>query len=162
MPLSAQDRIFLAKCEAVKASSHDPDRQVGAVIVSGEGAVLATGSNAPPKELQLGVAQSHEFIRQDPNWKYYVLEHAERNAIRNAYAQGHVVTGATMYGTLYPCSDCARAIVAAGIKRLVVPAPHSNPERDQKWSAQYHYAEDIFEMAGTRVDFALPNDAAST
>ena len=160
MSLTQDDRPFLDLCEAVKLESHDPHRQVGSIIVSKSGEVLATGSNAPPKALHIDVRESHSLISDDPNWKYYMLEHAERNAIKNARESGHNIDGATMYGTLFPCADCARAIVAAGIKRLVVPPPHSNPARDQKWATQYQYAEKIFALARTQVDLVYVERAA--
>ena len=55
MSLSPTDRLFLVQCEAVKKESHDPNRQVGVVIVSPTGHLLATGSNRPPEVLELTI-----------------------------------------------------------------------------------------------------------
>jgi len=152
MPLSPKDRLFLEQCEAAKKESHDPDRQVGVVIASPTGHLLATGSNRPPEALNLTLEASHHAITKDPDWKYYMLEHAERNAINNARRLGASVSGATMYGTLFPCADCARAIAAAGIRRLVVPAP----QRDEKWQCHFHYARQILVLSGIEVDLVKP------
>lgn len=81
-----------------------------------------------------------------------MLEHAERNAINAARDQHLKLAGSTMYGSLFPCADCARAIVAAGISRLVVPSLSSDPARDSKWLDHYRYAYEIFDLAGIRVD----------
>lgn len=152
MPLSATDLLFLKQCEVVKKESHDPDRQVGVVIVDPMGRVLATGSNKPPTALGLTVQDSHSAIVSDPEWKYFVVEHAERNAVNNARDLNRSVKGATMYGTLFPCADCARAIAAAGISRLVVPPPEANPLRDEKWQSHFQYARQIIELSGVQLD----------
>jgi diaminohydroxyphosphoribosylaminopyrimidine deaminase/5-amino-6-(5-phosphoribosylamino)uracil reductase len=60
--------------------------------------------------------------------------HAEIEALRDAARRGHDPRGATLYVTLEPCSThgrtppCAKAIIAAGIKRVVAAATDPNPE----------------------------------
>lgn len=159
MAISRNDRRFLIRCEEVRQASHDPDRKVGVVIADDAGRTLAVGTNAPPKSLRLTEAESQAAILQDPAWKYFMLEHAERNAIHAACADGVSLAGATMYGTLFPCADCARAIVAAGLSRLVVPDAGIDPERDQKWGNHYRYAKQILSLGGVRVDIV---DARAT
>src|SRR4030088_2668505 len=68
---------------------------------------------------------------------------ARRNAIFAAYAHGKLLVGATMYGTLFPCADCARAIVAAGLSRLVVIGVPKDPVRDERWLEHYYHSERI-------------------
>lgn len=123
------------------------------MIVDSKGQVLAEGSNAPPAAIGLSRDASLLAIEADPQWKYFVLEHAERNAINSAVSRGINLKGTTMYASLYPCADCARAIVAAGIERLVLPNSGGNAQRDEKWQAHYRYAELIFDLAGVSVDF---------
>tara|TARA_R110000824_G_scaffold390760_12_gene587807 strand:- start:10193 stop:10663 length:471 start_codon:yes stop_codon:yes gene_type:complete len=156
MHLTEKDRHFLILCEQEKKKSHDPERQVGAVIVNIDGTIIATGSNRPPKTLNLSVEDSHLKIASNPEWKYYLLEHAERNAIYEAAESSHSLVGATMYGTLFPCADCARAIVASGIKRLVVPAINYRSEENNKWQTHYQYSQEIFKLANTEVNFIDP------
>lgn len=151
MAISTQDRRFLLLCEEVRQHSHDPVRKVGAVIASGDGEVLASGTNAPPTVLGLTPTVSHEEVSKDPNWKYFVLEHAERNAIFDALVRGTSLNGATLYSTLFPCADCARAMVATGVSRLVVFGLDQDSSRDQKWLAHYRHAQHIFELAGVDV-----------
>ncbi len=147
------DSDFLRRCNELHEFSHDPHRQVGAVIVDANGRILSEGVNAPPNPLGLSQSDSLRAIEGDPDWKYFMLEHAERNAISSALAKGAALHGTTMYASLYPCADCARAIVAAGIKRLVVPSLGGDTERDRKWKSHYLYANEIFRMAGVKVDF---------
>jgi dCMP deaminase len=156
MSLSKADRFFLAQCEAAKMESHDPDRQVGVVIAGPNGGVLATGSNKPPEAMKYTVSESHHAIAHDPNWKYFMLEHAERNAINKARELGNSIIGATMYGTLFPCADCARAIAAAGIRRLVVPLSKANLQRDEKWRDHFDYASKILALSGVELTLVLP------
>lgn len=138
--------------------SYDPHRKVGAVVVDTSGSVIAEGANAPPTVFGLSREETEAAISQYPSWKYFMLEHAERNAIYAARDGGVSLVGATMYGTLFPCADCARAIVAAGIGRLVVSTADNDPRRDEKWRDHYNYARQIFDMAGVAVDLADPLD----
>lgn len=147
------DSDYLRRCTELHERSHDPHRQVGAIIVDSKGQILSEGANAPPIQLGLSKADSLRAIEGDLDWKYFMLEHAERNAINLAVATGTTLLGTTMYASLFPCSDCARAIVAAGIRRLVVPEGGGNAKRDEKWHTHYHYAEAIFGLAGLKVDF---------
>jgi dCMP deaminase len=142
-------------------NSHDPHRQVGAVIVDHKGVIISQGANKPPAALGLSRSDSQAAIENDPAWKYFFLEHAERNAIYTAHAEGKALKGYTMYATLYPCADCARAIVSAGISRLVVPEPGHESHRDKKWLEHYHYAKKIFELGGVTVDFLPTGERAS-
>jgi dCMP deaminase len=158
MAISREDRQFLLLCDEVRQDSHDPDRKVGAIIVDLDGQLIARGTNAPPSALNLTIADSQTAIRQDRRWKYFVLEHAERNAIFDALLRGNSLKGTTMYSTLFPCADCARAIVASGVSRLVVLGVGLDPDRDQKWLDHYRHAERIFELAGVMVETINPDE----
>lgn len=146
------DSDYLRRSIELHECSHDPHRQVGAVIVDQHGTIISEGANAPPDRFGYSKADSLRAIEDDPEWKYYMLEHAERNAINAALARGVSLEGTTMYASLYPCADCARAIVAAGISRLVVPHIGGNAERDAKWKSHYHYASQVFARGGVKVD----------
>lgn len=159
MAISSVDQQFLLRCEEIKEGSHDPHRKVGVLIVDDHGEILSVGTNAPPVKLGLSRSDSVAAITDDPEWKYFMLEHAERNAINAARDDGRSLAGATMYGTLFPCADCARAIVAAGISRVVVPGPGGDLNRDRKWADHYRYAHRILELACIRVDIS-PNLSA--
>lgn len=156
MPLNQTDRSLIAQCEDAKKLSHDPDRQVGAVLAATDGRQFVTGANRPPSRLGLSPAESRLASKSDPNWKYYVLEHAERDALNTARHLGFITDGATMYVSLFPCADCARAIVAAGLRRLVVPRQGSPDARDEKWVLHHRYAREILEMARIEVAFVDP------
>lgn len=158
MAISREDRQFLLLCDEVRQDSHDPDRKVGAIIVNVDGKLVGRGTNAPPSALNLTIADSQAAIRQDQRWKYFVLEHAERNAIFDALLRGKSLKGATMYSTLFPCADCARAIVASGVSRLVVLGVELDLDRDQKWLDHYRHAEHIFELARVVIETVNPDE----
>jgi dCMP deaminase len=158
--LSAEDRNFLLEALASREESHDPDRQVGVVIVDAGGRLVARDANRPPAALGLSVEQSHDAINANAEWKYFVIEHAERNAIRKAQSLGYSLKGATIYATLFPCADCARAIVDAGFSRLVVLSP-DYLGRDEKWLLHHLYSNEIFKLAKIKVDIAPLRDLTS-
>ena len=96
--------------------SKDPNTQVGACIVSPDHKILSMGYNGFP----VGCSDDEfPWAREgDPlNNKYFYTTHSELNAILNY--RGGSLDGATMYVTLFPCNECAKAIIQSGIRRLV-------------------------------------------
>ena len=118
------DEYFMEMAELAASRSTCLRRHVGAVIVK-ERHVIATGYNGAPKGLphcldiggclrkQLGVpsGERHELCR---------ALHAEQNAIIQAATLAQSIEGATIYVTNQPCSICAKMIINAGIRRIVV------------------------------------------
>lgn len=102
---------FMCLAEHVAEWSKDPSTKVGAVIVNDKKQVLAMGYNGFPR----GVEDTPERYA-DRATKLNFVAHAERNALDNAFTS---VEGATLYSTLYPCSDCAKGIIQRGIKTVV-------------------------------------------
>jgi dCMP deaminase len=94
-----------------------PQSAVGAVIARGERVISASANVLPPKLKQARLAAHRPLLAEE---RYFVIEHAERAAIYSALASGRSLRGTTMYCTRFPCSDCARSIIWAGIGRLVV------------------------------------------
>ena len=99
-------------------------RSVGAVIVQ-EKHIIATGYNGAPK----GIPHCEEIggcIREQqkvPSGERHELcraLHAEQNAIIQAATLAQSIEGATIYITHQPCVICAKMIINAGIKRIVV------------------------------------------
>jgi dCMP deaminase len=159
LTVSDLDRRFLILCEEVRSDSYDPHRSVGAVLVGPNREVLSAAANAPPRALGLTREQTHRIVEAEPQAKYFLLEHAERNALFEAAQRGLSARGATLYCSLFPCADCARAIVAAGVVRLVVPPQKTDPDRDAKWLDHYQYAREIFDRASVKVHVATGIDA---
>jgi dCMP deaminase len=109
--------------ELVSTRSTCLRRKVGAVIVSKDRNVLATGYNGAPSNcmhceitgclrqtLNIPSGQQHEICR---------AVHAEQNAIIQAAKHGNKIDGAAIYTTTQPCVICAKMIINAGIKTIV-------------------------------------------
>jgi dCMP deaminase len=91
----------------------------------------------------------------DENDRYFLIEHAERAAIFKALLAGRDLAGATIYCTRFPCSDCARAVIWAGIKRAVFPAGFAGEDR---WLSAQRAALRMLRETGVKVRY-LPQIA---
>ena len=95
----------------VSGWSKDPSTRVGAVLANPyTNAVIGLGYNGLPR----GIEDDHRL--NDRNERLSIVVHAEVNAILNANGTAY---GATLYTTHQPCSQCAAAIINAGIKKVV-------------------------------------------
>ena len=96
--------------------SKDPNTQVGACIVNENNIILSTGYNGMPKgcnDDELPWEREGSF----QNTKYAYVCHAELNAILNS--DGRSLTNSILYVTCFPCNECAKAIIQAGIQKVV-------------------------------------------
>ncbi|WP_316196536.1 dCMP deaminase family protein [Bradyrhizobium sp. SZCCHNS3053] len=132
------DNYFLDLAETAAIPSKDPSTKVGAVIVRPDRTVASLGYNGFPR----GVRDAAERL-DDRDTKYSMVVHAEPNAILSAHAS---VSGCTLYSTLFPCSDCAKLIIQAGIIRVI--APTYSAERDR--SLRLRLSRLMFAEAGVR------------
>ena len=110
------DEYFMGVAILSGMRSKDPNTQVGACIVSPDHKILSMGYNGFPT----GCADDDfpwEREGEPLATKYFYTTHSELNAILNY--RGGSLEGATMYVTLFPCNECAKAIIQAGIRRLV-------------------------------------------
>lgn len=130
------DRKFMGLAKHIAGWSKDRSRRVGCVIVGPNNEVRSTGYNGFPR----GINDADETRHARPA-KYAWTEHAERNAIYNAARCGISTEGCTMYVPWYPCMDCARGIVQAGIRTLVAIAPD---EKDPIWGEQFRTVSEMF------------------
>lgn len=110
------DEYFMGVAMLSGMRSKDPSTQVGACIVSEDHKILSMGYNGFPKGCS---DEEFPWTREgEPlNNKYFYTTHSELNAILNY--RGGSVEGATIYVTLFPCNECAKAIIQSGIKRIV-------------------------------------------
>lgn len=109
------NKYFLNLAANVALKSKDESSKIGVVIVGPGHEIRSTGYNGFPRGMN-----DDDPAKQARPMKYKYFEHAERNAIYNAARFGAPVEGCTMYCLWPPCSDCARAIIQAGIVKLVV------------------------------------------
>lgn len=110
------DEYFMGIALLSSMRSKDPSTQVGACIVNSEKRILSMGYNGMPR-----CCSDDEFPwdkNENPlDSKYLYVCHAELNAILNC-ASGNV-RGCTVYTTLFPCNECAKAIIQSGIAEVI-------------------------------------------
>jgi len=145
------EKRWMDVADLVASWSKDRSRKTGAVIVDDRQVVIAVGWNGFPRGIDDNVEQRHERPA-----KYQWTEHAERNAIFNAAAKGISTRGTTMYLTWYPCADCARSVIQAGISYLVSVEPDWN---DPKWGQDFVMVKDMLSEAGVNVRFVTDRTA---
>lgn len=109
------DEYFMGLAHLSALRSKDPHTQVGACIVDANKRVVSVGYNGFPKGCSDDVfpwEREGDVLHS----KYAFVVHAELNAILNA---PRPVSGCTLYVSLFPCNECAKAIIQSGIRRIV-------------------------------------------
>ncbi len=108
------DEYFMGVAKLAACRSKDPSTQVGACVVSPENIIISTGYNGMP----MGCSDDEfPWARDGAETKYPYVVHAELNAILNA--NGRDLRGSRVYVALFPCNECAKAIIQSGIKEVV-------------------------------------------
>ena len=116
------DEYFMGLAHLSALRSKDPNTQVGAVIVDEDKKVVSIGYNGMPRGCQddkMPWAREGGFLTT----KYAFVVHAELNAILNSPRS---VKNCTVYVSLFPCNECAKAIIQSGIKRIVYESDKYN------------------------------------
>ncbi len=110
------DEYFMGLAFLSAQRSKDPNTQVGACIVSRDKKILSVGYNGAPNgyddDKQMPWDREGDFY----NTKYAYVVHAELNAILNSPRS---LKDCTLYVSLFPCNECAKAIIQSGIKTVV-------------------------------------------
>lgn len=109
------DQYFMGIAILSSHRSKDPSTGVGACIVNSDNKILSMGYNGAPTGLSDDImpwGREGNFI----DTKYAYVCHSELNAILNCPTS---VKGARVYVTLFPCNECAKAIIQSGIKEVI-------------------------------------------
>ena len=110
------DEYFMGIAILSGMRSKDPSTQVGSCIVSEDNKILSMGYNGLP----IGCSDDEFPWNRDGDPvdnKYFYVAHSELNAILNY--RGGSLDGAKIYVLLFPCNECAKAIIQSGIKTIV-------------------------------------------
>ena len=109
------ETYFMGIAHLSALRSKDPSTQVGAVIVDPENKVVSIGYNGFPKGCS---DDEYPWVNEGSSLetKYVYVVHAELNAILNSPRS---VKGCKIYISLFPCHECAKAIIQAGIQEIV-------------------------------------------
>lgn len=138
--MNPKHRKFIAIAQAVATLSKDTSTKVGAIALGPAGEIRAMGYNGMPRGCDDTVL--HKTVRPE---KYFWFEHAERNLIYNAARIGVSLEGSTLIlSGLYPCMDCARAIVQSGIREVITP----HIPQDSRWTDHAVRSNQLFNECG--------------
>ena len=110
------DEYFMGVAKLAGLRSKDPSTQVGACIVSDKNKILSMGYNGLP----IGCSDDEfpwDREGEQLSTKYPYVTHSELNAILNY--RGGSLEGAKIYVTLFPCNECAKAIIQSGIRTVI-------------------------------------------
>lgn len=110
------DEYFMGLALITAERSKDPNSQVGACIVDSENKIVSVGYNGAPIGYDDDKYMTWEREGDFLDTKYAYVCHSELNTILNSKVP---VKGCKMYVTLFPCNECAKAIIQAGIKELI-------------------------------------------
>ena len=108
------DEYFMGIAMLAAMRSKDPNTQVGACIVSQDNIIISTGYNGMPKGCS---DDEYPWDREGDDTKYPYVVHAELNAVLNA--NGRDLRGSKLYVALFPCNECAKAIIQSGIREIL-------------------------------------------
>ena len=110
------DEYFMGVALLAAERSKDPNTRVGACIVDDQNRILSTGYNGFPQGCS---DDEFPWNRDEENGetKYKFVVHAELNAILNT--RGKSLAGSRLYVGLFPCHECAKAIIQTGIREVI-------------------------------------------
>jgi dCMP deaminase len=111
------DEYFMGIALLSGMRSKDPSSQVGCCIVSPENKILSMGYNGFPRGCSDDEYPWDRANENPLNNKYFYVTHSEMNAILNY--SGGCLAGARLYVTLFPCNECAKAVIQVGIKEVI-------------------------------------------
>lgn len=136
------DEYFMGIAMLSAERSKDPSTQVGACIVSNENKILSVGYNGMPRNCD---DDSYPWDREGEalDTKYMFVCHAELNAILNY--SGSNLRGSKVYVTLFPCNECAKALIQSGVSEVIY---YSDKYSD---SFSTLAAKRMFESAGIKM-----------
>jgi dCMP deaminase len=134
--------------------SDDPHTKLGAILMN-EHQVIGLGANRLPIRISFlgstnGVGNATRLTRPK---KYSFIEHAERCAIYDAARRGISTVGAELYIPWFACADCARAIIEAGICRVIGHKQMFDHVGDYHWNESIAYGNEMLAEAGVETHY---------
>lgn len=127
--------------------SKDPRTKVGCVIASSDmTSIISTGWNSMPDDVD-GSTDRWEREKKE-NW----VVHAEVNAICKAAKNGIRLQDTVCFVSLFPCSQCCKFLIQAGIKKLIAPKPDL---LNVRWGANWALAIDLLKEARIGLEYSM-------
>lgn len=111
------DEYFMGVARLSAMRSKDPNTQVGACIVNQNNKIMSVGYNGLPCGCDDDDFPWERKAEKETDTKYPYVCHAELNAILNN--AGGDLHGCKIYVALFPCNECAKAIIQSGITEVI-------------------------------------------
>lgn len=137
------DEYFMGVAILASQRSKDPSTQVGACIVNDDNKIMSVGYNGLPRGCSDDEFPWDRKAEKNSDTKYPYVCHAELNAILNA--GGNSLKGCRIYVALFPCNECAKAIIQSGIKEVIYISDKYSDTDGAKASRR------MFEAAGIKL-----------
>lgn len=124
--------------------SKDPSKKVGAIFLAPHSLQVKTfGYNGFPRDIDETLES--RWVKPAKN---FFVEHAERNGIYNACRHGTPLENSICIVTMFPCAECARALIQVGVKCVVSVEPNIE---DETWGEQFKKSLLMFAEANISV-----------
>ena len=137
---------FMKVAESFAEMSKDTTK-VGCVILDKDtNGILSSGFNGFPR----GVQEDIESRWQRPE-KYSFVVHSEANAVCQSSNSSASLRNATCVVTMYPCSDCTKLLIQAGVRRIVTKEPSEDLKK--RWGESFRYSKLMLEETGVVVQY---------
>lgn len=149
------EEFFMGAAQLAALRSKDPSTQVGSCIVTPQNKIVSTGYNGPPAGVpsdDIPWDREGSFV----NTKYPYVCHSELNSILNASVP---LDGCRIYVSLFPCHECAKAIIQSGIKEVIYISDKyfgTDSNRASKFlleKARVSYRKFVSDLGGLSIDF---------
>jgi dCMP deaminase len=124
--------------------SKDPHKKVCTILLTEDfSRILSVGINGFPKKVKDDLPSRWERPE-----KYKWVIHSEINAIANAARSGTPIDGCVAVVTMFPCKDCSKALIQAGVKKVYSIKPDYDHER---WGEEFKVSQSMFKEVGIDV-----------
>jgi len=133
------DEYFMSVANLSSLRSKDPRTKVGSCIVNARNHIVGVGYNGFP----VGISDEDFPWEREGDFldtKYPYVVHAEQNAILNAHIS---IEGCRIYTSSFPCHECAKYIIQAGIKEVIYMRENGSDENSKAASKRMFHAAGI-------------------
>lgn len=137
------DSFYMSLAYLYALKSQDPNTKLAAVVVDSDNTICGLGCIDFPQ----GITTNKSTRLERPE-KYYWMVHAEENAIFDAINKGTSVKGCKMYTPSWPCAACAKTIIQAGIKEIVLHKTWVDQTGWTKWDEDLKRSQEMLKEAG--------------
>ncbi len=148
LQIPSWDEYFMRQAYLVSSKSKDTRTKIGAILIRDK-AIISQGYNGMPRGVNDGITTRYERPT-----KYAFMEHSERNCLYHCARHGISSLDTIMYSNGVPCQDCARGIIQAGIKEVVVHKQWQEWEQQlywTKWIESAKFSKEMFDEAGIKI-----------